>query len=225
MFNFEQLFNFERKKKVKTVIDKREHIMNTAVSLFATKGFEGTSVRDIAAAADVNLAMIHYYFGSKEKLFESLVDFNVSYTRNMLDEVVNNTSLSAFQKIEKVIDIYVKRLFNNREFHKVLHQELMLNQREDLGKAILNVLARNSDVIMKIIESGIRKKEFKKVDVPLTVASLTGTLNAVLLSKKICRYYLFKESQTEQVPYESESFQKRVADHLKQLMHAHLVKV
>ncbi len=210
---------------MKTAIDKREHIMNTAVSLFATKGFEGTSVRDIAAAADVNLAMIHYYFGSKEKLFESIVEFNVSYTRDMLDEVMSNTSLTAFQKVEKVIDIYVKRLFNNREFHKVLHQELMLNQREDLGKAILNVLARNSDMIIKIIESGIRKKEFRKVDVPLTVASFTGTLNAVLLSKKICKYYLFKESQTDQVPYESESFQKRVADHLKQFMHAHLVKV
>lgn len=225
MFNFERLFNFERKKKVKTAIDKREHIMNTAVSLFATKGFEGTSVRDIAAAADVNLAMIHYYFGSKEKLFESIVDFNVTYTRNMLDDVMSNASLSAFQKVEKVIDIYVKRLFNNREFHKVLHQELMLNQREDLGKAILNVLGKNSDVIVKIIEGGIRKKEFKKVDVPLTVATLTGTLNAVLLSRKICKYYLFKESDTEQVPYENESFQKRVADHLKQLMHAHLVRV
>lgn len=199
--------------------------MNTAVTLFATKGFEGTSVRDIAAAADVNLAMIHYYFGSKEKLFESIVDYNVSYTGNMLDEVVNNASLTAFQKIERVIDIYVKRLFSNREFHKVLHQELMLNQREDLGKSILNVLSKNSDTVIKIIESGIRKKEFRKVDVPLTVASLTGTLNSVLLSRKICKYFLFKESQTEQVPYESESFQKRVADHLKQVMHAHLVKV
>ncbi len=219
------MFNFERKKKVKTVTDRCEHIMNTAVSLFATKGFEGTSVRDIASAADVNLAMIHYYFGSKEKLFESIVEFNVSYTRDMLDEVMSNASLTSFQKVEKVIEIYIKRLFNNREFHKVLHQELMLNQREDLGKAILNVLAKNSDVVIKIIESGIRKKEFKKVDVPLTVASLTGTLNSILLSKKICRYYLFKESPTEQVPYESESFQKRVADHLKQLLHAHLVKV
>ncbi len=225
MFNFEQLFNFERKKKVKTGVDKREHIMNTAISLFATKGFEGTSVRDIAAAADVNLAMINYYFGSKEKLFESIVDFNVSYTRDMLDEVISNISFSSMQKIEKVIDIYIKRLFGNREFHKVLHQELMLNQRPELGEAILNVLRKNSDVIVKIIESGMRKKEFKKVDVPLTLASLTGTINAVLLSKKICHYFLFKDLKSEDVPYESESFQKRVADHLKHLMKAHLEKI
>lgn len=225
MFNFEQLFNFERNYTVKMSGDKREHIMSTAISLFATKGFEGTSVRDIAAAADVNLAMINYYFGSKEKLFESIVEFNVSYTRDMLDEVMSNALLSSMQKIENVIDIYVKRLFSNREFHKVLHQELMLNQREELGEAILNVLSKNSNVIVKIIENGVRKKEFKKVDIPLTVASLTGTLNAVLLSKKICRLFLFKDAKADNVPYENESFQKRVADHLKHLMHAHLVKV
>ena len=204
--------------------DKREHIINTALSLFATKGFEGTSVRDIAAAADVNLAMINYYFGSKEKLFESLVEYNVSYTRNMLDELVSNTTLSAIQKIEKVIEIYVKRLFSNREFHKVLHQELMLNQRPELGEAILNVFSKSTGAITQIIETGIKKKEFRKVDVPLTIASLTGTLNSILLSKKICRL-LFKEMQSaDSVIYEDETFRKRVINHLKQLMQAHLIK-
>ena len=206
-------------------VDKREHIMNTAVSLFAVNGFEGTSVRDIAAAADVNLAMINYYFGSKEKLFESIVEYNVSYTRNMLDEVSSNTLLSSIQKIEKVIEIYVKRLFSNREFHKVLNHELMLNQRAELGEAILIVLSKNLEVISRIIETGIKKKEFKKVDVALTVATLTGTLNSVLLSKKVCRL-MFKDTYPpDQVLYDNEIFQKRTINYLKLLMQAHLMKV
>ena len=205
--------------------DKREHIMNTAVSLFAKNGFEGTSVRDIASAADVNLAMINYYFGSKEKLFENLVDYNVSYTRNMLDEVIGNTSLSSMQKIERVIEIYVQRLFDKREFHKVLNQELMLNHRTELGEAILHVLSKNTDAVSQIIEAGIRKKEFKKVDVSLTVATLTGTLNSVLLSKKVCRL-LFKDTYpADHVLYDNETFRKRVINYLKQLMQAHLLKV
>ena len=47
--------------------DKKEHIINHAVELFAEKGFEGTSIRDLAARAEVNVAMVNYYFGSKEK--------------------------------------------------------------------------------------------------------------------------------------------------------------
>ncbi|MES1161400.1 MAG: TetR family transcriptional regulator, partial [Bacteroidota bacterium] len=48
--------------------DKREHILIVAEELFGENGFDGTSVRDIAHKAGVNLAMISYYFGSKEKL-------------------------------------------------------------------------------------------------------------------------------------------------------------
>ena len=53
------------------MLDKRDQILEAAEELFAQKGFEGTSVRDLAKKAKVNVAMISYYFGSKEKLFES----------------------------------------------------------------------------------------------------------------------------------------------------------
>jgi AcrR family transcriptional regulator len=46
-------------------MDKKTHIIETAIELFAEKGFEGTSIRDLATKADVNVAMINYYFGSK----------------------------------------------------------------------------------------------------------------------------------------------------------------
>ena len=205
--------------------DKREHIMNTAVSLFAKNGFEGTSVRDIASAADVNLAMINYYFGSKEKLFENIVEFHASSTRTMLDELNSNSALTSIQKIDKAIEIYVFRLFSNREFHKVLHQELMLNQREELSKAIMNIIGKNADALSLIIENGIKKKEFKKVDVLLSVASLTGTINTVLNSRKFCLLLLKEDSlHPDYVPYDDENFRARVINHLKHLMHAHLNK-
>jgi len=54
--------------------DKRAHILTVAEQLFAEQGFDGTSVRDIAQGANVNLAMISYYFGSKEKLLEALIE-------------------------------------------------------------------------------------------------------------------------------------------------------
>ena len=203
-------------------VDKREHIINTAIKLFATKGFEGTSIRDLASAADVNVAMVNYYFGSKEKLFESMVEHNVAYTRGAFDEISNDNSLSEIEKIDKIVDIYVNRIFSNREFHKVLHHEIQLNQRPELGKAIGDVIGKNHQIIKNIIEAGIRKKEFRKVDVALTIATLTGTFNALVLSKKVGKLLLCKDS--EELPYDDEKFRKRVGDHLKQMMRAHLLK-
>src|SRR5256885_14188488 len=103
------------------MIDKKTHIIDAAVELFAEKGFEGTSIRDLATKADVNVAMVNYYFGSKEKLFESMVQLKAAYTRDMLEEIVNNKELSEIEKLDRIIDSYVTRLFSNRKFHRVIH--------------------------------------------------------------------------------------------------------
>ena len=95
---------------------KKTHIIDNAVELFAEKGFEGTSIRDLAARAGVNVAMVNYYFGSKEKLFESMVEEKASYTRGLLDEIANNHSYSAIEKIEQIIDAFIKKLLPTVNF-------------------------------------------------------------------------------------------------------------
>jgi len=50
----------------------RERLLDVAEGLFAEHGFEGTSIRELAAAADSNIASVNYYFGSKEKLYEEV---------------------------------------------------------------------------------------------------------------------------------------------------------
>ncbi|HSC40632.1 MAG TPA: TetR/AcrR family transcriptional regulator [Chitinophagaceae bacterium] len=201
--------------------DKKAHILDVAMQLFAEKGFEGSSIRDLAARAGVNVAMVNYYFGSKEKLFESLVAQKASYTRGVLDEIVKNTALSDIEKIDAVIDTYVDRLFTNRVFHRVIHQELMLSQRESLQQSIADIIFPNSLLIKEILEEGTRKGNFKQVDPPLVIATLVGTINQVLLSRKMCNKLLNKEASY--IPYDDEQFVQRVRRHIKQLMRDHLL--
>jgi AcrR family transcriptional regulator len=202
--------------------DKKEHIIDKAVDLFANKGFEGTSIRDIAAAAEVNVAMINYYFGTKEKLFEALVQARAADTRGVLDEIEKNKTLACVEKVDRIIETFVHKIFTGRKFHRVLHQEIMLSKREPLNQIIVNILFPNSNSIRAIIEEGMKRGEFKKVDPELTVASLFGTINQVVQSKKFCNLFLGKD--VDYIPYEDPKFKKRVIDHLKQLMRAHLLK-
>jgi AcrR family transcriptional regulator len=51
---------------------KKDHILDAAETLFADQGFAQVSIRDIADAAQANVAAVNYHFGSKEKLFEAL---------------------------------------------------------------------------------------------------------------------------------------------------------
>ena len=57
--------------------DTRDSILAAARRLFAEKGFDATTVRAIAADADVDPAMIHHYFGTKEELFRNTLAFPI----------------------------------------------------------------------------------------------------------------------------------------------------
>ena len=202
--------------------DKKENIINAAVELFAEKGFEGTSIRELAAKAGVNVAMVNYYFGSKEKLFEAMVQYKASYTKNIIEEILKDNALSEIQKIDKVVEMFVNKTFHNRLFHRVIHQELMLLQRENLQDIIINIISPNSIAIKNVIEAGIKKGVFKKVDAPLLMASVFGTFNQVLLSRKMCNKLIDKDPSY--MPYEDPKFKKRLIEHLQGLLRSHLLK-
>lgn len=202
-------------------MDKKTHILKTALQLFCQKGFEGTSVRDIATEADVNLAMINYYFGSKDKLFQNAVEYKASFLKGVFEELINNTRLSPLEKIGVVIDNYVERIFSNPLFHHLLHRELSLEHRAQMHEQIIDVLMKNVLIIKKIIIDAIKDKVFKKVDPELTVATLIGTINQLVMSETLCRKLLHKNKDFN--PYQSKKLKERVSDHLKQLMRSHLL--
>lgn len=202
-------------------IDKKEHIVSAAIELFAENGFEGTSVRDIAASAGVNIAMINYYFGSKEKLFEAMVEEKSTFFREKLEEILQDGTKNELAKIDAIIDNYVNRLMSQHKYHRVIHQELMLKQREGLHDSIVATFAKNKAVMKSILEQGMKKKIFRKVDPEFTIVTMIGTINQVLLSKPMCKFLVDKGEDFD--PYTDEVFKKRLVTHIKQVMHAHLL--
>jgi AcrR family transcriptional regulator len=202
-------------------IDKKEHIMEVAVTLFAEKGFEGTSIRDLAHEADVNIAMINYYFGSKEKLFVALLESKARFMRERIDAVQNNTSLSELDKLNQIIDGYVTRFLSQPAFNRVLQQELLVTNREILHQNVLELFAKNTKDVVSIIEKGIRKKVFKKVDPQLLFASIIGTINQVMLSRSMCNILLHNKTGTD--PYQDPELKKRITHHIKQMVQDHLL--
>jgi len=84
--------------------NSRERILKVASKLFAQKGFAGTSVREIAKAAGVNVAMISYFWGGKKELFQGIINNTIEnqtkYAKSALDFAINPEDLSKEQQIE-----------------------------------------------------------------------------------------------------------------------------
>jgi len=201
--------------------DKREHILTVAEELIGENGFDGTSVRDIAHKAGVNLAMISYYFGSKEKLLEALIVLRVNYAYGILEELNKDQSLSPWDKIDRLVEFYVDRVLNNLRFHNIMYREATSPRSEEIRDRIMAIKLRNLEQITKIIQDGQQKKLFREVDIPMTVGSLMGTISSYTQAKPYGCQILALGYDTNDETYRAK-LAPRLKAHLKQLMRAHL---
>lgn len=202
--------------------DKQLQILEVAVNLFAEQGFDGTSVRDIAKAADVNIAMISYYFGSKEKLMEAIFARHSANVRFQLENLLHDKEMGPFEKMEKLIDSYLEKYFSQQCFHKIVVRSQMSNQSNSV-KPILHVMKKpNQELITKLIQEGQKKGAFKKnIDVPLLLATMIGTANQVMTAQQFYRDVngLQHLSDTEF----DKLMKKKLSQHIKTLFKAILI--
>lgn len=199
--------------------DKQIQILEAAEKLFAEQGFAGTSVRDIAETAHVNLAMISYYFGSKEKLMEAMFHHRGSDFKIQLESILQNKNLSPIQKVEKLIDDYIERIFRKQCFHKIMTREQMANKSDAITEKIYELKQRNYSLIKQLIHEGQKAGDFKKnIDVSFLMMMLSGTAGQLLTA----RHYYKKINNLESMSDEEfeKLMKKKLSNYLKNVFKA-----
>lgn len=165
--------------------DKQLEILQVAEKLFAEDGFDGTSIRQIAKEAKVNIAMISYYFGSKEKLLETLIIDRTSGMKMQLENIYRD-DLTPVEKVERLIDLYITRINKNKCMYQILHFELSNKKRIMDMQSFMNIKKENSELFRKIIAEGQEKGVFRKdVNIPL----ITPTIMGILINFQMNRLY------------------------------------
>jgi AcrR family transcriptional regulator len=194
--------------------EKQLQILTTSEKLFASKGFDGTSIRDIAEEAGVNIAMISYYFGSKEKLMETIFKERTEQTRLRLESLQKDESLSPFEKIWIIVDEYIDKVLQKQAFNRIMFVEQMLGQNVEIKGFIRELKSQNAALFEKIIKDGQKKKVFKKnVDILLLLNTMTGIIMQTLINKEY--YQLYNNLQHLSAQEYSNLIKKKVTDHIK----------
>ena len=196
--------------------EKQIQIMEMAEILFAEKGFNGTSVRDIAEKANVNLAMISYYFGSKDKLLEALFAYRGETFKIKLENLIGDKKLGSLEKINILIDHYIDKIMKQQCFSRIMVREQVVNHTGITAELIYEMKKRNQELIAKIIYEGQKNGEFRKnIDIPLMTATLIGTANNIVATQHYYRQLNNLQSMSD------DEFQK----HIKKKMSQHLKKI
>ncbi len=194
--------------------EKQLSIIETAENLFAEKGFDGTSVRDIAKKAGVNVAMISYYFGSKEKLFQALFSYRAEGTTLKLESMLIDKVLVPIEKINMMIDYYIDKFLQHQSFHKIIMREQVTNYKSATSNYIYLFKKKNLDLVKQLIKEGQKTGHFNKnIDISLLMATLVGSVSNMIITQ-----HFYKEIINQQT-MPKEQFQKlikkKLSNHLK----------
>lgn len=174
----------------KKFTDKQTHILTVAEELIAKKGFEGTSVRDISSKANINVAMISYYFGSKEKMMSYLYQYRVQKTREHFAEFTETIREGRPEmQIREIIRYIVTQLFKYSYFHGFVTQELRHTEhlKAELMEFYEICVQRFDDLIKRGVAAGVFTYAPKAEDV---VSVVLGTTLFTIRNRQFVQSYL-----------------------------------
>ena len=89
-------------------LDTKTKILNAAEKLFGMNGFDGTSLRDITAEAQVNLAAVNYHFQSKESLIDAIIERRIGPINRSRIEMLDAAGPSP--SVEKIVEAFLAPL-------------------------------------------------------------------------------------------------------------------
>lgn len=171
----------------KIIQDAKEKLLAAATRLFAEKGFAGVSIRQLGEAAGVNSAMISYYYGGKEGLYEAV--FTTQYER-LLGKFEAIADLKA--PVEEKIRQYAEVIRLNHTAEQPLMARLIQGELTSptacMEKVVRNYTSRIARIVSGIVQQGVEAGEFRQ-DIPPIFATLAlaGMLNFYFILREATR--------------------------------------
>ena len=130
-----------------------EKIKAAARSVFHKKGFAASRTRDIAEEAGINLALLNYYFRSKEKLFVLVMIETLSEFFGSVSVIINNPETSFEEKIEQFAAGYIDLIFREPDIPLFIMSEIRNNPEQLLQKVDIRNTVFNSVFIRQFAEA------------------------------------------------------------------------
>jgi AcrR family transcriptional regulator len=133
-------------------LSTEEKILHSASKVFTEKGFAGTRTRDIAEEAGINLALLNYYFRSKEKLFEQVMKAKIVLLFGQILPIITNEKTTLEEKINLATAKYIDILSKNPNLPIFVISEIQKKNSELTSIIPIKRVLRNSVMMKQIRE-------------------------------------------------------------------------
>ena len=150
-------------------------VKEAARKVFLAKGFAATKTRDIAEAADINLALVNYYFRSKKKLFDIIMTETLQIFSSGVVTIFNDKSTSLTEKVSIFVDHYIDLLTQNQNVAPFIINAIRDNPEDYISRIGIFDKAKNS-IFMQQFQEGITKGEIPSINPIHFMLNLMGLI-------------------------------------------------
>lgn len=156
-----------------------EKIIEAANKVFSQKGYAGTRNRDIAEEAGLNMALVNYYFRSKQKLFEIVMAENLNKFFSVVLPILNDSESTLIEKIGRLTDNYIDLLIENPDLPLFIFNEIKVDSENFKENIQIDKLFNKSHFMGQVREA------LSEIDPLQFVISFFGMILFPFVSKPV----------------------------------------
>lgn len=170
---------------VTTAVRSSDRILNKALELFSSRGYEATSVREICEAAGITKPTLYHFYGSKEGVYRALVDGTLESFQRDLVRDLDARGVTAGEKLRRVARAYFETARRNRELMRfilsLVHNPSSAAPRTDFPRFYEQVVER----IARCVDEGVTGGEFLPGPSEVRLLVFMGSLGEALCGNVI----------------------------------------
>ena len=172
-----------------------EKILQAATEVFIMKGYDGSTMQEIANRASINKSLLHYYYRSKDKLFSKV--FRMVFHHLFIPKIIKifESDMSLFEKIEAFTDQYIDVILKNPYIPMFVMRELTNNPDRLAGLA--KQLGLDPDKAFQSIKEEIEKGNIREIEPRQLMVNIIALCIFPFAGKPMLKAILFDNNEKD----------------------------
>ncbi len=155
----------------------RDRIMRAAEALFAERGYDATSIGEIALRAHVNRALLYYYFEHKEDLYHALLREGIDTLHAAVSRAIGVTT-SAREALRTFLQEYLRIARDHPGLVRIVYREIVGTRRQDEeSQQLVRQFMQTILLLEQVLRRGVQSGELQPHDTTKSVYVLLGMAN------------------------------------------------